>query len=76
MTDDEPITLAEACKLYPRTRLTVYALRAEADRGRLDIIRMGRRDYTTVRAMREMVRKCQDDANRRASTSIRDVRPG
>jgi hypothetical protein len=54
--DDEPIPLADACKLFPHARLTVSTLRAEADRGRLEIFRLGKRDYTTPRAMNEMVR--------------------
>jgi hypothetical protein len=65
----DPITLKEACALYPQARLTVSTLRAEAGRGRLDIFRLGKRDCTTVAAMREMVRKCQDAARLRASTS-------
>ena len=59
---DEPRTLQEACAVFPRAKLTVSALRAEAERGRLTIFRLGRRDYTTVAAMREMVRKCQENA--------------
>jgi len=70
MDDEQPIPLADACKLYPRARLTVSTLRAEAARGRLDIFRLGRRDYTTRLALREMIRKCQEDARPRASTSI------
>jgi len=70
MTDDEPITLEDACALYPKARLKVSTLRAEAARGRLDIFRLGRRDYTTPAAMRQMVRKCQDAARPHASTSI------
>src|SRR5262249_47147752 len=71
MTDDEqPIPLVDACGLYPRARLTVSTLRAEAARGRLDIFRLGRRLYTTPLALREMVTRCQEDANHRASTSI------
>lgn len=66
MTDELPITLKEAGELY---RLTISTLRAEASRGRLDIFRLGRRDYTTASAMREMIRKCQDAGRRRASTS-------
>ena len=30
--DDEPITLAEACKLFPHAKLTTSTLRAEATR--------------------------------------------
>ena len=62
MDDESPITLAEACKLYPRARLTVSTLRAERDKGRLSIFRIGRRDYTTPRAMRDMVARCREDA--------------
>lgn len=72
MSEDDPITLAEACALYPRAQLTVSTLRAEAARGRLDIFRLGKRDYTTPQAMRDMVRKCQEEGRRRVSTSTRD----
>jgi hypothetical protein len=68
--DDEPITLAEACKLFPRAKLTPSTLRAEAGRDRLDIFRLGKRDYTTLGSMREMVRKCLEGDHRRGSTSI------
>jgi hypothetical protein len=44
LADDEPIPLADACQLFPRARLTVSTLRAEADRGRLEIFRLGKRD--------------------------------
>jgi hypothetical protein len=65
--DERPFTLREAADLY---RLKVSTLRAEAARGRLDIFRLGKRDYTTLKAMREMVRKCQEEGRRRASTLI------
>jgi hypothetical protein len=70
---DDPITLKEAGELY---RLTVSTLRAEAGRGRLDIFRIGKRDYTTAAAMREMIRKCQDAARERACTLTRDANSG
>ena len=76
MDDEHPITLDEACKLYPRAHLKVSTLRAEHARGRLDIFRLGRRDYTTPRAMRAMVTACQEDARPRASTSIDRVDNG
>ncbi len=66
---DDPITLDQACGLYPRSKFTVSTLRAEAARGTLAIFRIGRRHYTTEASMREMVRKCQDAARLRASTS-------
>jgi hypothetical protein len=76
MTDDEPMTLDDACREFPQARLTPYTLRAEAGRGRLDIFRLGRRDYTTRASMREMVRKCQDAARLRASTSTESATSG
>ena len=73
MTDDRPLTLQEAADLY---RLKISTLRAEASRGRLDIFRLGRRDYTTLESLKTMVRKCQEDARRRASTSTPDENNG
>ena len=69
MSDDEPITLAEACKLFPRARLTVSTLKREAARGRLDIFMLGRGYCTTKAAMQGMVEKCRDDGRRRDCTS-------
>jgi hypothetical protein len=60
---ERPLTLKEAGDLY---QLKISTLRAEAARGRLDIFRLGKRDYTTLQAMREMVRKCQEEGRRRA----------
>ena len=73
MNDDRPLTLKEAGDLY---RLKVSTLRAEANRGRLDVFRIGRRDYTTLEALKDMVRKCQEDARLRASTSTRQENNG
>lgn len=72
----EPLTLEQACGLYPRSKFTVSTLRAEASRGRLDIFRIGRRDYTTPAAIRAMVQKCQDAARLRASISTQDESSG
>jgi hypothetical protein len=63
--DDDPITLREACELFPQAHLTVSTLRAEARRDRLMIFPIGKRDYTTRRAMREMVQLCQQADKRR-----------
>jgi hypothetical protein len=67
--DDNPITLDDAIKLFPGARLTKSTLRAERDKGNLDIFRLGKRDYTTRKSMREMVRTCRENARRRVSTS-------
>jgi hypothetical protein len=74
--DSEPIPLADACRLFPHAKLTVSTLRAEAARGRLDIFRIGRRDYTTTQAMKEMVRRCHAEDYRRDFTSIRPASNG
>jgi hypothetical protein len=71
MNENDPIILKEACKLFPQAKLTPSTLRAEGARGRLTIFRMGKRDYTTLAFMREMVRRCQDEDCRRDSISIR-----
>jgi hypothetical protein len=70
-----PITLKQACEEFGGT-FTPWTLRAEASRGRLDIFRLGKRDYTTHRAMREMVRKCQEESRRHVSTSTRAASTG
>jgi hypothetical protein len=57
--DDEPLTLKEACDLIFRNAISPATLRAEADRGRLVIERIGRRDFVTRRAIREMRKKCE-----------------
>jgi hypothetical protein len=62
---DEPITLADACRLFPYAKLTQSALRAERDRGRLPIFKLGRRDYVTVGDMYNLVRQNRDESRRR-----------
>lgn len=57
--DDEPLTLAEACKVIFRNTISPATLRAEAERGRLVIERIGRRDFVTRSAIREMRKKCE-----------------
>jgi hypothetical protein len=57
--EDEPLTLAEACQLIFRGTISPATLRAEAERGRLVIERIGRRDFVTRRAIREMRKKCE-----------------
>jgi hypothetical protein len=69
IAEDDPITLREACNLFPRAKLTPSTLRAEAyKRKRLKIFGMGKRDYTTLRLMREWVRRCQEEDHRGSPT--------
>jgi hypothetical protein len=74
--DDAPITLESACKLWPDAKLKVSTLRSEAGRGRLNIFRIGRRDYTTIADMKQMVDRCRAEDSRRDFTSIRSVANG
>ena len=57
--EDEPLTLVEACKLIFRNSISPSTLRTEASRGRLTIERIGRRDFVTRRAIKEMRRLCE-----------------
>lgn len=65
---DDPITLQEACDLAFRGNITVSSLRVEARRGNLEVFRVGRRDFTTLNAIREMRKKCQGARKAPAST--------
>ena len=69
MTDDDKwMTLKEAAK---DSGFTVSTLRAEHDRGRLTIYRVGRRHYTTRANIRGMVEQCRVEPRVRDSISIR-----
>lgn len=59
ISDDEPMTLAEACETIFRGHIKPATLRAEAARGRLVIERIGRRDFVTLRAINAMREKCR-----------------
>lgn len=67
---DAPLTLREACKRFFRGQITPATLRAESKRGRLVIMRVGRADFVTPSAMREMMKKCQDPQKEQGSISI------
>jgi hypothetical protein len=75
-SDENPITLRDACEVYFRNRIKVASLRAEAARGRLDIFRIGRTDFTTIKDLREMERRCRAEKQVRASISTRDASSG
>ena len=55
-SDTDPITLADAAQHFG---FSVWTLRTEADRGRLTIYRIGRKDYTTPNDIKEMVKLCR-----------------
>jgi hypothetical protein len=57
--ENDPITLAEACSGFFGGKITVATLRAERDRGTLTVFRIGKRDFTTIMHLREMMQRCR-----------------
>jgi hypothetical protein len=72
--DDEPVTLAEACRLFFGGRISPSALRTEAMKGRLVITQIARKDFVTRRAIEEMKERCRVPASRPVSGS--EPKPG
>lgn len=66
LEDDFPITLQEACNLFPQSKFKISTLKTAADKGMLKIFLLGKRLHTTRAAMSDWVKACQDVANRRA----------
>jgi len=56
--DDDPVTLAEACRLFFGGRLSPSALRTEAAKGNLVIMQIARKDFVTRKAIRAMMQAC------------------
>jgi hypothetical protein len=76
MSTDSPITLSEACRLFPRAGLKVSTLRTAADKGELVIFKLGRQYHTTPADMDEWVKRCRDEGRRRAYGSTDDASNG
>lgn len=71
--DNDTITLKDAARHYG---FGVHTLRAEADRGRLAIYKIGKRLYTTPADIRDMVEKCRVEARDQDFTLIRSESSG
>lgn len=56
--DDEPIPLSKAAEIFFRGHITKSALRTEARKGNLDILRIANKDFVTRRAIQRMIEKC------------------
>jgi hypothetical protein len=69
LADTDIIPLPDVPALFPRSRLKLATLRAEASRGRLKTFRLGRRVYTTPRDLHDMLAACRDADSRHASTA-------
>jgi len=76
MSEDDPITLSAACEIVFCGAVKPATLRAEAGRGKLELFRIGKRDFTTLRAVREMVERCRVDRPARGSISTRGASNG
>src|SRR5215831_20400979 len=60
IADDKPIRLSVAAALaFPDGSMTASGLRREAARGRLAIERIAGKDFTTLRAINEMRKRCR-----------------
>lgn len=70
------ITLEDACKFFLHGKVTVATLRAEHKAERLEIYRIGRRDWTTLSDLRDMQKKCRVEAPVQSSGSIKRVIDG
>lgn len=58
-TDDTPITLKEACEVLFRNAIKPATLVAEAERGKLELEKIGKRYFTTPKAIRAMRKQCR-----------------
>lgn len=68
--DSDTITLHDAAQHFG---FTVWTLRAEADRGRLTIYKIGKKYYTTPGDVKEMIQRCRVDQKGRDFTLIRSA---
>jgi hypothetical protein len=73
MTDNDAIPLKEAAGHFG---FTVSTLRAEANRGRLTIYKIGKRLFTKPADIREMVEKCRVEQKARDFILIRNESNG
>jgi len=73
---DDLMTLQEACNRVFDGAFKVSTLRAEHQRGRLTIYKIGRRHFTTLRDLQEMKKKCLVAQKERASISTRNASNG
>jgi hypothetical protein len=71
--DNDTITLKDAASHFG---YTVSTLRAEAERGRLTIYKIGKKYYTTPADIRDMVQKCRVDQKGHGFTLTRSESSG
>ena len=66
--EDDPVTLEEACEIVFRGAIKVSTLRLEATKGNVDIFKVGRRQFTTLRSVRGLSSKFRETRKARGST--------
>jgi hypothetical protein len=66
-TDDTPITLEQACELIFHNAIRPSTLKAEAERGNLELEKIGRRFFTTPAAIARMREQCRVQEKRQGS---------
>jgi hypothetical protein len=65
---DAPMRLAQAAQMaFPHGGMTASGLRKEAKRGRLVLMRIAGKDFTTLLAIEEMKQACRVPANPQGS---------
>ncbi|GAA4182694.1 excisionase [Shinella granuli] len=72
---DAPVRLADILPVaFPHGGMTVSGLRKEAARGRLVLMRIAGKDFTTMRSIEEMKEQCRVPANQPDCGSARPTR--
>ncbi|MET4483101.1 hypothetical protein [Bradyrhizobium sp. F1.13.3] len=56
---DQPISLKAACEIIFDGSVTPVTLKAEHKRGNLEIVKIGRAYFTTLRHVETMIEKCR-----------------
>ena len=75
VASDAPLRLKAAAALaFPGGTMTATGLRQEAKRGRLALMRIAGKDFTTLDAIEEMKQRCQLPSKEPASGSAKDAR--
>ena len=70
-SDDDPVTLKEACEIVFRNTIGPGTLLTAAARGQITISRIGRRNFTTLREARSLLASCRVESNHLAFTSTK-----
>lgn len=57
--DDDPVSLAVAAKVFLHGQVTKSALRTEAAKGKLEILKIANKDFVTRSGIRAMLERCK-----------------